>query len=971
MPLLTALPTLPAPPAPPPPPPQQQQQQQQGQHQQQQHQQASSGILFSSSPSSSLSTLLPSMLSSSSSSEQLLLQPSKPAADSRSIVEQYTQSSSPSLPLQKFLLPPSSSAPSSSSSSSSSSSLLGLLPFRHASCPSPSFGHSQALLPQQNSQPQPQPQPHQQPTQLQQHGMDPPSALHAASPSPNNNDSIATAFNAARILGASPAVGFSTDAFGLHQLHLHNQQNYLQPQTFLQSSQYSSNASDSSLSWLSPGPAHSTEPFQMPMLPNTFHESMDLYDMLQLEMNNPTLSMLGTSPQATTVLTAEPLSEDIFGGLTDLSGASGSFADGRNQIRPIKRHTMSSPAAHQQSPKRHSSIPALKITGPDSPPSTELMRDRLAITNDSNLGNAKSRFLESAPSSPSSSSPNTNASPSGAYSLQPQNIYAPSATRSPLVSPTLFLDIPPDLISGAANSPAASSASRHSSTPVFSFSPANIVTGNGLLRSLDDGYLSPSVASPYSAGDSLPSPIAYRSPSPATAALLDLDHLHLSEAYLQATQHQQQQQMQHQFQQSHNDALFAPLHLQQALQRAAKDENSNFLAQTQQQPLGGHQPSHLAVPPMPRSPLLGHSVSGSLLNHHIWSTHGFPAQSTLSQPDFPVNNSLHPGGAALSALAPPSSLGSISPQALSSRSPSPVPPALAFQTETTNATSERNGTVQETVESKDSAIEAAGNSATQSAQQQDPQAQPSAQRKPPRRRPSRRLSTASTSASKEKDSGSPSSAPNTPASMASAAITTTASPSGVGASRPRPHRCTHCTKTFLRKQDVIRHRATHLPRDLRPFHCPNTGCDRRYGRIDAVLRHARLFCTSRKLSGAAAGSGGDGSGGGDPLPPGVPSDVSLEDVLRCAGEVGAWVVTGVGGISVDAVGAAVGERLAAEVAGGKPSAEGGGGDGDGDGDGEGGEDEDAEADDDEGMGGGDVGRDVAAGAAEAFDGMSE
>ncbi|KAJ1565518.1 hypothetical protein HK405_012175 [Cladochytrium tenue] len=147
--------------------------------------------------------------------------------------------------------------------------------------------------------------------------------------------------------------------------------------------------------------------------------------------------------------------------------------------------------------------------------------------------------------------------------------------------------------------------------------------------------------------------------------------------------------------------------------------------------------------------------------------------------------------------------------------------------------------------------------------------------------------------------------------------TATSVGSGSG-NRPRPHRCEvdNCNKSFLRKQDLVRHRATHLPRDLRPFSCPNPGCERRYGRVDAVLRHARLFCTHRH------GASADGEGGAE----GAPVDISMGSVLaRAAAVMGAAGIAaefgeliGVslgGGAAAAVVGAAAGESPGGPAAG--------------------------------------------------------
>ncbi|KAI9343427.1 hypothetical protein DFJ73DRAFT_841525 [Zopfochytrium polystomum] len=113
--------------------------------------------------------------------------------------------------------------------------------------------------------------------------------------------------------------------------------------------------------------------------------------------------------------------------------------------------------------------------------------------------------------------------------------------------------------------------------------------------------------------------------------------------------------------------------------------------------------------------------------------------------------------------------------------------------------------------------------------------------------------------------------------------------------RPRPYACDHrtCTKSFLRKQDLIRHAATHLPRDLRPFECPNDGCVRRYGRIDAVLRHARVFCEFKKE--------------------GEEGEIRIEHVLKgVAGNMDV-VEELAEKASMDVMGAVVGETLARRV----------------------------------------------------------
>ncbi|KAI9324907.1 hypothetical protein DFJ73DRAFT_784582 [Zopfochytrium polystomum] len=76
-----------------------------------------------------------------------------------------------------------------------------------------------------------------------------------------------------------------------------------------------------------------------------------------------------------------------------------------------------------------------------------------------------------------------------------------------------------------------------------------------------------------------------------------------------------------------------------------------------------------------------------------------------------------------------------------------------------------------------------------------------------------------------------------------------------GESRPRRHVCSQCQKAFLKTQDLTRHATTHLSPSERPLSCPNPGCGRRYGRPDAVLRHARLFCRARPGRGNGANGG--------------------------------------------------------------------------------------------------------------------
>jgi hypothetical protein len=77
--------------------------------------------------------------------------------------------------------------------------------------------------------------------------------------------------------------------------------------------------------------------------------------------------------------------------------------------------------------------------------------------------------------------------------------------------------------------------------------------------------------------------------------------------------------------------------------------------------------------------------------------------------------------------------------------------------------------------------------------------------------------------------------------------------------RTRTHHCDQpdCNKSFFRKQDLFRHQATHLGDGERPFECRHEGCGKRFGRLDAMQRHAALNCVKRVV-----GNGdGDGDGG--------------------------------------------------------------------------------------------------------------
>ncbi|KAJ3412554.1 hypothetical protein HDV05_000588 [Chytridiales sp. JEL 0842] len=61
-------------------------------------------------------------------------------------------------------------------------------------------------------------------------------------------------------------------------------------------------------------------------------------------------------------------------------------------------------------------------------------------------------------------------------------------------------------------------------------------------------------------------------------------------------------------------------------------------------------------------------------------------------------------------------------------------------------------------------------------------------------------------------------------------------------SRSRSHPCPQCEKLFFRKQDLSRHMATHMSKDERPWECVN-GCGKRFGRGDAMRRHASANCS--------------------------------------------------------------------------------------------------------------------------------
>ncbi|KAI8815203.1 hypothetical protein BJ742DRAFT_664982, partial [Cladochytrium replicatum] len=47
--------------------------------------------------------------------------------------------------------------------------------------------------------------------------------------------------------------------------------------------------------------------------------------------------------------------------------------------------------------------------------------------------------------------------------------------------------------------------------------------------------------------------------------------------------------------------------------------------------------------------------------------------------------------------------------------------------------------------------------------------------------------------------------------------------------------CAQCSKSFLRKQDLDRHTATHLPEEKKPHGCEL--CPMRFSRRDALLSH--------------------------------------------------------------------------------------------------------------------------------------
>ncbi|KAJ3105415.1 hypothetical protein HDU97_008169, partial [Phlyctochytrium planicorne] len=51
----------------------------------------------------------------------------------------------------------------------------------------------------------------------------------------------------------------------------------------------------------------------------------------------------------------------------------------------------------------------------------------------------------------------------------------------------------------------------------------------------------------------------------------------------------------------------------------------------------------------------------------------------------------------------------------------------------------------------------------------------------------------------------------------------------------------NCDKSFFRKQDRVRHEATHMLPNQRPHQCPN-GCGRSFGRADVATRHAKNAC---------------------------------------------------------------------------------------------------------------------------------
>ncbi|KAJ1534456.1 hypothetical protein HK405_016092, partial [Cladochytrium tenue] len=105
----------------------------------------------------------------------------------------------------------------------------------------------------------------------------------------------------------------------------------------------------------------------------------------------------------------------------------------------------------------------------------------------------------------------------------------------------------------------------------------------------------------------------------------------------------------------------------------------------------------------------------------------------------------------------------------------------------------------------------------------------------------------------------PSSPASSPAVSASAAARVPPPPPSIS-DRARNYLCRSCGKLFLRKQDLVRHGATHMDPSERPHLCPN-GCGRSFGRADAAHRHSKASCKMRSAPRTAAVvAAGAGSG---------------------------------------------------------------------------------------------------------------